>query len=158
METGLITVQDLRAFLEGAWNLTRSIEDRYSNESGRLVGRANFSGGGEDIRYEETGRLTTASFDDEVRQEYIYLFPESHRAAVKFRDGRDFHDLDLRTGIWEARHDCEPDVYDGAFSVKNSDLWQCQWTITGPRKDMTIRSIYSRDQTRCKDAISLNAR
>lgn len=138
-------VGDLRAFLEGSWDLSRLIEDRLTNAPGRYVGRAVFvSSGDGSLTYEETGRLTTADFDDDVRQGYMFRFPEAGIARVSFLDGRNFHDLDLRSGHWEAQHLCDPDVYDGSFRVGHADNWQSQWIVKGPRKDMTISTTYTR--------------
>jgi len=145
METGLIEIQELRAFLTGAWDLTRTIEDHLTDKPGRLVGRAVFLPGGDCLHYTETGRLKTADFDDEVQRRYLFRFPEPHLAIVFFTDEREFHDLDLRSGTWTTRHRCNPDVYDGAFFAQGSDVWRSQWRIEGPRKDMTIRNTYTRN-------------
>ncbi len=144
MEAGLTGIHDLRTFLEGAWEITRSIEDRRNNAPGQLSGRAVFAFEEKGLRYRESGRLMTPSFNDDVKQEYLFEFPEPHFARVSFKDGRAFHDLDMRTGSWETGHACEPDFYEGVFEIKNNDVWRSRWIVRGPRKDMTIRTDYRR--------------
>lgn len=142
---------DLRAYLEGSWEVVRSIEDRHNdapgNFTGQLIGRADFIAEDDALNYQEHGRLKTAGFDDDVHQQYTFKFPEQHYALVSFRDGRAFHDLDLSAGSWRTRHNCDPDVYDGAFEMESDGIWHAQWIIHGPRKDMTIRTTYTRITT-----------
>lgn len=144
METGLINAHDLKAYLHGPWGITRSIEDRKNNAPGRLTGRAIFVPHEAALHYQENGRLKTPSFEDDVQQAYLFEFPEPHQAQVFFRDGKKFHDLDLRTGEWTTQHLCDPDVYEGEFRLDSRDSWRSKWTIHGPRKDMTITTSYKR--------------
>jgi len=144
METRLIYADDLRAYLEGLWSITRSIDDHRSGASGCFTGYAVFVPQGDGLEYRENGRLKTADFDDDVHQGYSYQFPKPQCAAVSFTDGRTFHDLDLSAGLWRASHQCAPDTYDGEFELDDEDVWRSQWIIHGPRKDMTIRTAYTR--------------
>jgi len=151
---------DLRAYLEGAWGMARSIDDRMNDsvqaqtgnaQNGRFTGRAIFMPDGDGLDYLEKGRLKTATFDDNVYQSYRYRFLEPYRALVCFTDGRVFHDLDLRTGIWRARHLCDPDTYDGEFELLDWDTWRSTWKIQGPRKDMTIQTTFNREKYQISD-------
>jgi len=144
MEKRLKSAIDLRPYLEGSWDITRSIDDRRNDAPGRLTGRAVFIPEDNGLHYQESGRLKMAAFDDNVHQRYLFRFPEKHCATVSFTDGRSFHDLDLSTGTWQAHHVCGPDIYDGEFELDGENAWRSQWTIHGPRKDMTIRTCYTR--------------
>ncbi len=144
METRLELATGLRTYLEGPWEIARSIDDRRNDTLGCFTGHAVFTPQGDELDYRESGRLKTAGFDDEVHQCYMYQFPEHHRAAISFTDGRAFHDLDLSTGLWRTHHQCNPDVYNGEFELVSKNLWRSQWTIYGPRKDMTIQTTYTR--------------
>lgn len=151
METRLELATDLRAYLEGPWEITRSIDDRRNDVPGLplgcFIGQAVFIPEGAGLDYRERGRLKTADFDDQVHQGYTYQFPAPHRAAVSFTDGRAFHDLDLSTGLWRTSHHCDPDIYDGEFALDSKDVWRSQWNIHGPRKDMTIQTTYTRTRS-----------
>jgi hypothetical protein len=83
-------------------------------------------------------------YEGPALQSYRYAFPEPGRAAVHFRDGRFFHDLDLTAGRWTVTHLCNPDRYDGEFTVLDADRWRIVWRVSGPRKDLTLDSSYRR--------------
>lgn len=75
----------------------------------------------------------------------VYLYPTGDGAArVTFTDGRPFHDLDLRSGRWNAHHPCGADAYTGSFEVLGPDGWEVTWTVHGPAKDLSLTSFYSR--------------
>jgi len=59
-------------------------------------------------------------------------------------DGRPFHPLDLRDGVWTAEHLCGADLYRGAFRALGPDRWQAEWEISGPRKDQVLRGLFTR--------------
>lgn len=144
MEARLILAVDLCAYLEGTWEIARSIDDRQNGSTGSFTGQAAFVPRPDGLDYREHGHLKTADFEDKVHQHYIYRFAEPNLAAVSFSDDRAFHDLDLSAGLWRASYPCGPDVYDGEFEQADDDCWRSQWIIRGPRKNMTIRSTYTR--------------
>ena len=137
-------VADLRAFLAGGWNLSRTIDDRGAGQRGTLEGTAVFAPEGDGLVYREAGVLDLAGYRRPVVQAYRYSFPAPHRAAVAFRDGGLFHALNLSGGAWAAEHVCADDLYRGDFRVEGADRWRVSWTVTGPRKDQTLTSRYSR--------------
>ena len=140
----LLQINDLKKFLEGAWHLERRIDDRRAGQHGSLAGTAIFSPEGDGLLYREEGRLTIGGHDGPAEQDYRYTFPEAGRAEVSFRDGRPFHALDLTAGCWTATHLCDPDRYDGEFTVLGADEWRVIWRVTGPRKDLILDSTYRR--------------
>lgn len=144
-----LQINDLKRFLHGTWRLERSLDDRRAGQRGSLSGEAVFTGQGDDLLYREEGRLTIGDhanpvYEGPALQSYRYAFPEAARAAVHFRDGRFFHDLDLTSGAWACTHRCDPDRYEGAFSVLGPDSWRVVWRVTGPRKDLILDSSYRR--------------
>jgi Family of unknown function (DUF6314) len=137
-------VSDLKRFFQGVWRLERRIDDRRAGQQGSLSGEAVFIPDGAGLLYSEDGRMVIGGHDGTATQTYRYTFPDAGRAAVSFRDGRFFHDLDLRTGAWSCTHLCDPDRYDGEFTVLGPDTWRVVWKVTGPRKDLTLDSTYRR--------------
>ncbi|WP_340118848.1 DUF6314 family protein [Pelagibius sp. 7325] len=136
-------------FLHGIWRLERSLDDRRAGQRGSLNGEAVFTEQGGDLLYREAGHLSIGGhahpvYEGPALQSYRYAFPASARAAVHFRDGRFFHDLDLTGGAWGCVHLCGPDRYEGAFTVLDADTWRVVWRVTGPRKDLILDSSYRR--------------
>ncbi len=138
------SINHLREYLEGRWKLDRQISDHRRGETGRLVGEARFVADGEGLVYREEGQLTLGDHSGPAEQAYRYDFPAVHRAAVHFADGRFFHDLDLSSGSWVCHHDCDPDRYEGEFTVLGADDWRVIWEVKGPRKDLRLDSTYCR--------------
>ncbi len=141
-------VADLRAYLVGAWQIRRTLDDRRKGAQGRFEGRATFIPGDENtLTYREEGRLALGGFETLAHQSYLYAFPaphRAHRAEVRFADGRPFHALDLSNGHWSAGHDCAEDLYRGRFRAEGADRWSVLWTVTGPRKDQSLESRFTR--------------
>ena len=141
----LYAVADLRAYLAGAWEIRRSLEDALRGQRGSFDGSAAFTpddDGG--LAYREEGRLALGSFETLAHQSYRYGFPASHFAEVSFDDGRPFHDLDLSAGQWEVEHLCAADLYRGRFRVEGPERWSVIWTVAGPRKDQRLESLFLR--------------
>jgi len=145
----LTPVSDLRAYLAGHWRIARRINDQLRDEPGEMSGRAAFREDGPDLIYEEQGRLTIGDHAGDAVQSYRYAFPEPaaapERAEVRFMDGRDFHRLDLSSGVCEVTHLCGDDVYQGRVEAAGPDAWRVIWEITGPRKKLKIETEFSRD-------------
>ena len=141
----LYPVADLRAYLTGAWEIRRTLEDSLRGARGGFDGRAAFTpdtGGG--LAYREEGRLTLGGFETLAHQSYRYGFPALSLAEVRFDDGRPFHELDLSAGHWEAEHLCAADLYRGRFRAEGPERWAVTWTVTGPRKDQRLESLFTR--------------
>jgi len=138
-------VPDLRTFLSGRWHVDRSLLDRRHSISGKLRGHAHFSPAGTSLLYRELGTLTFGAHHGPAEQSYRYEFPRGNaRASVCFRDGREFHDLDLSQGQAVVRHACGPDLYEGHFIALDEGQWRSIWRVAGPRKDQEILTLYTR--------------
>jgi len=145
----LYPVADLRAYLLGAWQIERALDDKLRGEQGRFEGRATFSHGEDgNLEYREEGRLALGGFETLAHQRYLYAFPAPERAPqraeVRFADGRPFHELDLGDGLWAAGHRCGADTYRGRFRALGPDRWWVRWIVTGPRKDQALESLFTR--------------
>lgn len=143
-EGNTLQINDLKRFLHGKWRLERSLDDCRAGQRGSLSGEAVFTEEGGDLLYREAGRLSIGCHEGPALQSYRYAFPAPARAAVHFRDGRFFHDLDLAGGAWDCVHLCDPDRYEGAFTALDADTWRVVWRVTGPRKDLILDSSYRR--------------
>jgi len=97
--------------------------------------------------YEERGSLEFGAHSGLAEQRYRYDFDATdQRAVVRFRDGRLFHHIDLSDGEAVVAHACGPDLYEGRIAAIAPMQWRCDWTVTGPRKQQEIRSLYTRQQ------------
>ena len=65
-------------------------------------------------------------------------------AAVRFEDGRPFHELDLRTGRTEVVHPCGQDTYRGELQVTGPDRWVQRWEVGGPTKAYVSTTVVTR--------------
>ena len=137
-------IKELKVFLQGEWRLERRIDDRRAGERGCFDGGAVFVTDADGLLYREDGRLVLGSHDGPALQHYRYDFLDRHHAAVSFRDGRFFHELDLSAGAWRCRHLCGEDRYDGEFAALGADAWRVVWHVSGPRKDLILDSTYRR--------------
>ena len=145
----LYPVADLRAYLVGAWEIRRTLDDRRRAAQGHFEGRATFIPGDENtLTYREEGCLELGGFETLAHQSYLYAFPllhwAPHRAEVRFADGRPFHALDLSDGRWAAEHLCGRDLYRGRFRAEGAERWSVTWTVAGPRKDQVLESRFTR--------------
>ncbi len=137
-------ILDLKAFLQGVWELTRTLEDRRVGHRGRLDGQAAFAPAGAGLVYRERGVLRLGAFTGPAERVYCYRVPAPGRAEVAFADGHPFHDLDLSHGRWSVVHRCRDDLYRGSFEVEDRDRWTAVWRVSGPRKDQVLRGRYDR--------------
>jgi hypothetical protein len=144
-------VVDLAAFLQGAWRVERDIVDQSGpSGSGAFTGRATFTP--DDavpglLRYVEQGTVELGTHRGPAFRHLAYHL-DGPRAQVRFDDGRHFHDLDLRTGVWEVFHPCRADLYHGRFEVDDHHRWHQRWTVTGPRKHHHIVTVLVREPPR----------
>ena len=130
-------ITDLRAFLTGAWRISRTVKDARSGQDGGFEGTAVFAplaDGG--LLLTESGTMRLGGYTGPAEQTYRYAFPDGPGRAEVFRhDGTPFHRLDLATGTAEAVHHCGADLYQGMFRVLGPDEWIVEWAVSGPRKD-----------------------
>lgn len=140
----LLPIRDLRSFLDDPWSLSRKIRDFRAGVRGAVEGAARFRRAGDDLLYEESGRLNLGDYEGTAVRAYRYLFPVPERARVCFADGGFFHELGLGNGWCEAVHLCGGDRYAARFEVLSPEAWRVVWRIRGPRKDLLIESRYGR--------------
>ena len=141
----MFPVSDLRAYLSGAWRVTREIDDRRAGQHDAFTGTAHFRADGDDLVYEETGTLQLGGYEGEAARVYRYCFPQRcDQADVQFDDGLPFHQLTLTNGSWSGVHLCDPDTYDGMVTTVGLDSWRSLWTVVGPRKDMELVTLFER--------------
>ncbi|CEJ93832.1 hypothetical protein VHEMI09399 [[Torrubiella] hemipterigena] len=113
--------------------------------------------------YIEDGTFSTEQgFGFRATRRYIYRYDEaSDKLSVWFAHPEDqkkadylFHEVeftepDARLG-WSAKsgHLCIDDYYDVKYRFKfnsvNLARWCCEYTVNGPKKDYTIRGVYTR--------------
>ncbi|MEU7137649.1 DUF6314 family protein [Streptomyces sp. NPDC046261] len=139
-------VPDVVAYLSGRWTVDRTLLDLATGAQGTFHGTAEFRAAGDGARvlHVEQGELTWNGSVNRAGRTLGLLPRPDGTAEVTFADGRPFHDLDLRTGRWTARHPCARDLYDGTFTVVSPDEWHLRWYATGPAKDQLHRSVYRR--------------
>ena len=134
----MITLDDLR----GTWRLSREIDDLRAGLTGRLTGEAGWRADGMGLIQEERGLLRLGDAPP-MQAERRYLWRADGVAlAVFFEDGRPFHSL--APGRLCDRHECPPDTYDVTYRLHGSGAFSTEWRVTGPRKDLVIRSDYTR--------------
>lgn len=148
-----LPVDDLRAYLRGSWRLTRQIRDHRAYADGAFEGSVSLTDCREGLHYREEGELSIAGYRGAAWRCYLFHFPSSGRAEVTFPGGRHFHNLDLRSGTWDALHRCGQDSYRGSFEACAEDRLRVTWRIQGPRKDLLLDSWLTREG-RAEDAES----
>ncbi len=129
---------------EGRWQIERSIEDHLTGLNGWFEGTADFAPNGPgQLAYTEKGTLTMGSAAP-MRAERRYIWTiAGDTVAVLFDDGRPFHSFDLRDGA-QADHLCGDDLYCVEYRFEAWPRWRAKWSVTGPRKDYTMRSDFCR--------------
>lgn len=127
---------------EGKWLVDRMIRDRLGKTEGRFEGRAVFQRAEAGLAYREEGTLRLKP-GPEMKAVRDYFWRErGERIGVDFGDGRPFHDFDPAAP--EARHNCPPDDYHVRYDFSAWPDWRAVWVVSGPRKDYTMISRYSR--------------
>ena len=135
------------ADFEGAWRLTRRIEDRLAGQTGHLEGVARFTRDADGLIYSETGTLRLPD-QPEMQAERRYLWREAGtRIEVFFEDDRPFHAFDPADPRPAAEHWCDPNSYAVRYDFSAWPDWSSEWQVTGPRKDYMMHSQYCRDKT-----------
>jgi hypothetical protein len=135
-------VDDPRPFLAGEWRVERALTDAALGD-GAFSGTATFAPRGDELAWEERGRLRLGSYDGPARRSLRVVAADA-AWEVRFADGRAFHPLDLSGGACAVTHPCGEDVYSGAYEVLGDDAFVVRWTVRGPHKDQRIVSRYDR--------------
>jgi len=137
-------VPDIRQFLLGAWQLTRVGWDGMPARTMRMRGMARFSACAAGLLFEERGLMTVGAYVGEAARRTLFHVEGGSVAEVCFEDSKPFHHLNLATGLAHVRHDCPPDRYEGRYRVLAPTCWLLSWQVTGPRKNQTITSRFTR--------------
>ncbi len=133
------------ADFEGAWRLTRRIEDRLAGHTGHLEGLAQFTRDADGLLHRETGTLRLPG-QPEMQAERRYLWRGAGTLVeILFDDGRLFHVFDPANPRPRAEHWCDADSYAVRYDFTAWPDWSSEWQVTGPRKDYTMFSAYRRD-------------
>src|ERR1700683_2892111 len=133
---GTMPVPDTLAFLRGRWRLERRVGDHRSGVCGTFPGDAEFAATDDPavLRYEERGELRFGGHAGPARRALLLRELPHGGADVRFADGREFYMLDLRSGMWTARHGCGADEYIVSYQVRTAGWLEECWHVTGPRK------------------------
>ena len=145
----------IRDYFAGSWAYLRLLHDRRRESSGSILGCCVFAAAGRELFYHESGSLDFAGARGTAQRSYRYSFPEAYRAEVFFADGRSFHGMDLAAGEGCFNHSCPPDLYVGSGRLISAEIWQLNWRVTGPKKDLLLETHYQRfaDPLGCFQAI-----
>lgn len=130
------------ADFRGEWCLDRRVEDHHGTQSGCLSGRARFSPATGGLRYEEEGVLELGSGAKLAARQAHLWHASPPEIVVRFPDGRDFHRFNSESVASEGRHICGADLYLVRYDFADWPRWRVTWTVSGPRKDYTMRSAY----------------
>lgn len=136
-------VPDPVAYLTGRWTLDRRITDLSAGQSGTFTGTGEFRPTDDGLAYAERGELRLGPHVGPAWRAYTYR-RAGDGLRVEFDDGRFFHDLDLRTGVWTVTHPCRADAYAGEFRVLSPDRWTQDWRVTGPAKGLRLVTTFTR--------------
>jgi hypothetical protein len=128
----------------GDWVLTRRIEDRRAGQAGLFEGTARFvADGASGAIYDESGFLQVGSAAPlKAERRYLYDFAGG-MVTIRFANGRDFIQFNPAS-THEAVHACDPDTYRASHDFSRWPQWHAVWTVSGPRKDYTMRTLWQR--------------
>jgi hypothetical protein len=145
---GFRPVADVLGYLAGSWRVEREVRDLASGAAGHFTGTTVFSpleDGGDGLLHQESGTFDWQGTSRPAERTLWFLPGERPgTAAVRFADGRPFHDLDLTSGRHVADHPCVADLYRGEFTVRDADHWRTVWRVGGPAKDLVLTTEYAR--------------
>lgn len=143
--------------LAGAWSIERVVRDLAHGHDAAFTGLAHIAPDGHGLTWAEEGCLVTEGHAGPARRS-LRIAPAGGGWEVLFEDGRPFHPLDLAGGACTVVHLCGRDRYDGTYRLAGADTLFVRWRVTGPAKDLDIRSEYRRrDETDAGGAGSVAA-
>jgi len=133
-------------YLCGDWDVVRQIVDHRTGQHGVFRGQASFrpSADGKVLEYAEDGELEFGSHRGPASRALIYAARPDGTADVRFADGREFYQLDLREGSWQAEHPCRADQYLVTVTRLTADSFTETWHVSGPGKNYELRTSYQR--------------
>lgn len=129
---------------EGHWAIRRDIEDRLVGQTGEFRGSAVLRDGGDGHwLWHETGVMHLGDGTPFTAERRYRWRADGAGIEVLFDDGRPFHRFDPG-GAPQVAHWCNPDDYRVRYDFGGWPDWRAEWTVSGPRKDYTMISRYSR--------------
>jgi len=130
---------------KGTWQITREITDRLAGQSGKLDGVAALTEAGPGIlHYEESGRLQMGDGPVlEAVRRYQWHFSETG-VDMTFEDGSTFHSFVPHGYVSGTDHPCGDDTYAVRYDFIPWPRWRSVWVVTGPRKDYTSVTEFTR--------------
>lgn len=145
----MLPVTHLRCYLNHRWHFKRRIIHHHSNQVANIEGTAAWQAmPGADaertLLYHEAGVIQLANYTGKASQTYRFDFPCDAIAEVYFNDGRFFYTLDLTSSHCDIHHLCGADTYDGRVDAISETEHHQIWRVTGPRKDYTSHTTFSR--------------
>ena len=134
-------------YLSGQWHLARQIDDHLTGQQGTLTGTASFTGNDPaNLHWHEQGTLSIGTYEGEAWRDYRVVQADDGMTRITFDDGRPFFELPNNLGRTDIDHSCPPDRYTGTIDILSENQWRLDWTIRGPRKNLTIGTVYTREQ------------
>ena len=144
MARGFLFGLSLRDYVAGIWRIARQIDDRRAETVGAFRGEGRFDAQGSGAYlYRESGILSVNGVQFPAARNYRWIFTDGG-ADIAFADGRPFHRLQPEGHGATALHDCPPDLYRVRYAFETPDRWRQAWTVSGPRKDYTSESVFTR--------------
>lgn len=142
-------------FLVGTWKVDREIEDHRSRTPGSFRGTATVvavepgqhRSGERRAHYDEAGQLYFGTHSAPAARRLEYVTGDGDLVQVRFADGRPFIDLDLRSGKWQAIHQCGADRYELTTIVRSPGVVEEHWHVQGPAKDYDAVTTLTRAPT-----------
>ncbi|HVC24524.1 MAG TPA: DUF6314 family protein [Acidimicrobiales bacterium] len=132
-------------YLEGAWDVARSLRDERTGDRGSFSGIAVFESPGDGVlAYREVGALAWLGYRGRSSRSLVYRRDGERRARVEFADGRHFHVAELHRTGYRTVHVCGPDRYEGHYALRSADEWTLTWRVFGPSKSLVLSSTFTR--------------
>jgi hypothetical protein len=123
----------------GRWDITREISHGDGTRA-KFTGTALWQPTAEGARQVERGTLVANGQSFSAERQYLW-----RGLDVYFEDGRFFHSVPPEGG--HAAHWCDPDQYDVHYDFAHWPNWTARWQVSGPRKDYTMVSRFSRSSS-----------
>ncbi len=145
----MLPVINLRGYLDHGWSFKRRIIHHHNDQVATIDGSVSWqkmpgSDADRTLLYREQGVIRLANYIGNASQTYRYDFSSEGIADIYFNDGRFFYTLDLTTSHCDVQHLCGADTYDGTFDAISDHEHHQIWRVTGPRKDYTSHTIFTR--------------
>ncbi len=129
----------------GQWQVHRQIADRISGQDSVFQGICTFYAMERDrLDYVEAGKIRIGGGPQMTANRRYQWHFEADRVDVRFGGGAAFHQFVPAGRVQGSDHPCGDDHYRVHYDFVGWPVWQAVWTVTGPRKDYTSTSIFTR--------------